>query len=426
MGVSFADVVDYVLPFRGRADEKDPLDFYELPDDTVTRALGVLDDVDPSYRTLIGRRAALTYMNRSRDGQIAGMLGLLAGPIISCVWSIESSSFRVKQFLEEQLGIGADPTGRVVFDKVLREALTCLPYGYALQERVFEPQGGLLVLERLGFRYQTSVKEFVSEDGDFLSGVRQIISFTPQEEIAFIPVDNLVYYAPFAIGSSWEGQSVLRGAYKHWFIKSKLYLIDAISARRFGVPILVGRYADHTSETNRKAFAEQLALLQSHKAGYLLVPREDYEVEFLALSEQARPNLKPQIDHHNEQIVGAMAAQVLSLGSQRSASRALGQTLSALFFNVLKSYADHIRDVLQLRVVGPLVAANFPRTRAQLTYSHLDNSDFSRLVEAMSQLADKGLLTPGADTEENLRGRLELPQEERPYPTQKTEPASDV
>ena len=416
MGVSFADIVDYLLPFRGKASEDDPLNFYNLADDTVTRALGILDDVDPSYRTLVGRRAALTYMNMSRDGQIAGMLGLLAGPIISSVWAIESSSVLVKQFLEEQLGMGADPTGRVVFDKVLREALTCLPYGYSLQERVFETQGGMLALERLGFRYQTSVKEFVSRDGDFLSGVRQIISFTPQEEIAFIPVDNLVYYAPFAIGSSWEGQSVLRGAYKHWFIKSKLYLIDAISARRFGVPILVGRYADSTSELNRKAFGQQLANVQSHKSGYLLVPKDDYELEFLALSEQARPNLKPQIDHHNEQIVGAMAAQVLSLGSQRSASRALGQTLSALFFNVLKSYADHIRDVLQLRVVKPLVAANFPRTRANLTYSHLDNSDFSRLVEAMSSLADKGLLTPGADTEENLRGRLELPTEERPYP----------
>ena len=425
MPLTFKSVIDYLLPFRGKSDPDAPLNFYDLPDDTLTRSLGILDDADPSYRQLIGRQAALTYMNMSRDGQIAGMLGLLTGPIVSSRWQVEGSH-TVKMFLEEQLGIGADPTGRVVFDKVLREALTCLPYGYALQERVFEPMGGMLALERLGFRYQTSIKEFVTEDGDFLRGVRQYKSFTPKEEVVFIPQDSLVYYAPFGIGATWEGQSVLRGAYKHWFIKQKLYLIEAVSARRFGVPILVGRYADNTSEQNRKAFGEQLANINSHQKGYLLLPQDDFELEFLSLAEQAAPNLKGPIDHHNEQIVAAMAAQLLSLGNQRAASRALGQTLSALFYNVLKSYADHIADVLQARVVSPLVKANFPRSSAKLTYSHLDNSDFSRLVEAMSSLAEKGLLTPGADTEENLRGRLELPEEHRPYPKPEPEPAADV
>ena len=420
MPLTFKAVIDYLLPFRGQADPDAPLNFYNLTDDTLTRSLGVLDDADPSYRALVGRQAALTYMNMSRDGQIAGMLGLLTGPIVSSRWQIEGSQ-SVKMFLEEQLGIGADPSGRVVFDKVLREALTCLPYGFALQERVFEPVGGMLTLERLGFRYQTSIKEFVSLDRDFLRGVRQYLRFTPKEEVVFIPVDNLVYYAPFGIGASWEGQSVLRGAYKHWFIKQKLYLIEAVSARRFGVPILVGRYADHTSEQNRKAFGQQLANINSHQKGYLLIPQGDFELEFLSLAEQAAPSLKGPIDHHNEQIVAAMAAQLLSLGNQRAASRALGQTLSALFYNVLKSYADHIAEVLQARVVRPLTKANFPRSTAKLTYSHLDNSDFSRLVEAMASLAEKGLLTPGADTEENLRGRLELPEENRPYP--KPEPA---
>ena len=424
MPLTFKSVIDYLLPFRGKADPDAPLNFYDLPDDTLTRSLGILDDADPSYRQLIGRQAALTYMNMSRDGQIAGMLGLLTGPIVSSRWQIEGSQ-SVKMFLEEQLGIGADPSGRVVFDKVLREALTCLPYGYALQERVFQPVGGMLTLERLGFRYQTSIKEFVSLDRDFLRGVRQYLRFTPKEEVVFIPVDNLVYYAPFGIGATWEGQSVLRGAYKHWFIKQKLYLIEAVSARRFGVPILVGRYADHTSEQNRKAFGQQLANINSHQKGYLLIPQGDFELEFLSLAEQAAPSLKGPIDHHNEQIVAAMAAQLLSLGNQRAASRALGQTLSALFYNVLKSYSDHVRDVLQARVVSPLVKANFPRSSAKLTYSHLDNSDFSRLVEAMSSLAEKGLLTPGADTEENLRGRLELPEENRPYPREETKPDAE-
>ena len=415
MAFRFADVIDYLLPFRGKADPDDPLNFYDLPDDTLSQALQILDDVDGGNRQLSGRRAALTYLNMSRDGQIAGMLALLAGPIISSTWGVESDSEEISAFVEEQLGIGQDPSGRVVFDKVLREALTCLSYGFSLQERVFEVMDGMLTLERLGFRYQTSVKRFITdESGDFLDGVEQIVSFTPEERTVTIPIDNLVYYAPHAIGSTWEGQSVLRGAYKHWFFKSKFYLIDGVAARRFGVPVLVGEYSENTSRKQQEDFAKQLAALASSYRGYLLLPEGDFSVNFLAQADQQRPDLDPSIAHHNEQIVAAMAGQVLSLGTARSASRALGQTLAALFFNALKSYADHVRDTLQARVVLPLIRGNFPGHSARLFYSHLDNSNFSRLVEAMAVLADKGLLTPGEDTEENLRDRLELPKETKP------------
>ena len=294
MAFRFADVIDYLLPFRGKADPDDPLNFYDLPDDTLSQALQILDDVDGGNRQLSGRRAALTYLNMSRDGQIAGMLALLAGPIISSTWGVESDSEEISAFVEEQLGIGQDPSGRVVFDKVLREALTCLSYGFSLQERVFEVMDGMLTLERLGFRYQTSVKRFITdESGDFLDGVEQIVSFTPEERTVTIPIDNLVYYAPHAIGSTWEGQSVLRGAYKHWFFKSKFYLIDGVAARRFGVPVLVGEYSENTSRKQQEDFAKQLAALASSYRGYLLYARGRFFRQFPRPSRPTAPGSGP-------------------------------------------------------------------------------------------------------------------------------------
>ena len=106
MAFRFADVIDYLLPFRGKADPDDPLNFYDLPDDTLSQELQILEDVDGGNRQLAGRRAALTYLNMSRDGQIAGMLALLAGPIISSTWGVESDSEEISAFVEEQLGIG--------------------------------------------------------------------------------------------------------------------------------------------------------------------------------------------------------------------------------------------------------------------------------------------------------------------------------
>ena len=75
------------------------------------------------------------------------MLALLAGPIISSTWGVESDSDGNRPRSSRSSSASAKiPRAASSSTKFCREALTCLTYGFALQERVFEVMDGMMVL----------------------------------------------------------------------------------------------------------------------------------------------------------------------------------------------------------------------------------------------------------------------------------------
>jgi hypothetical protein len=50
-------------------------------------------------------------------------------------------------------------------------------------------------------------------------------------------MDKLIVFVNEMEGMNWWGTSLLRPAYKHWFIKNTLYKIDAIAHERQGLGI---------------------------------------------------------------------------------------------------------------------------------------------------------------------------------------------
>jgi len=72
-----------------------------------------------------------------------------------------------------------------------------------------------------------------------------------QAKTVSIPAEKLLIFSYRREGDNYAGISVLRSAYKHWYIKDKLYKFDAVRHERQSVGIPVITLPDGASDTDR-------------------------------------------------------------------------------------------------------------------------------------------------------------------------------
>ena len=79
-----------------------------------------------------------------------------------------------------------------------------------------------------------------------------------------MPADRLVFYSHEREGGLWQGQSMLRSAYKNWMIKDRLLRVDAMRHERngMGVPIV-----ETPPSASPALMAEANRLAQQYRAG---------------------------------------------------------------------------------------------------------------------------------------------------------------
>jgi phage gp29-like protein len=89
---------------------------------------------------------------------------------------------------------------------------------------------------------------------------------------------------------------------------------------------------------------------------------------------------------------------------------------TSFFLMALEATSDNIAETFTSHLLKRWVDYNwrvdeYPRMK----YSKLDTRDTSQLAEAVNKLVTAGAMTPGEDTERELRVQLDLPDESRPY-----------
>lgn len=186
---------------------------------------------------------------RRTDAQINAVLSAMELPIRSTRWYIEPSQnadgetgdaeWQVADFVEKALFQDMEQT----WDDTLREILTMLPFGFSILEKVYKVNGDKITIKKLGYRKQSSIQKWETQDG--AAGVTQylitpLIDDDAQAQVVSIPADKLLIFSYRREGDNYAGISVLRSAYKHWYIKDKLYKFDAVRHERqsVGIPVI--------------------------------------------------------------------------------------------------------------------------------------------------------------------------------------------
>jgi phage gp29-like protein len=366
--------------------------------------------------------AVYTRMRRS-DATVQALELAITLPIRATDWDVrpasdDPTSKEAADLVYDNLFGGMTHT----FDDFLRDALLALFYGFTVFEKVFEERDDFIVWRKFAPRHPQTIERFLFDETGGLAGVRQV-GFDPRGRFrqVDIPIEKLlVFIWRRELGNPY-GVSVLRAAYKHWFLKDLAYKLQAIALERWAVGIPVGKVPAGTSEQDKQTFLQMLEAMRGHERAAMVLP-EDYSVELIGAEAGQRANqaFVEAIQHHDTMIVKAALAQFLNLGTGDVGSWALSRDHSQLFLMGLNSVAQWFADHINRYAIPQLCRLNFGEDFTdfpELTFADL-RLVLQRevLAEAISKLVQVGILTPDRSLQEWARDVFDLPPlpEEQP------------
>jgi predicted Rdx family selenoprotein len=369
------------------------------------------------YNTdLIGRAGLQIYEEmRKSDAAVGATLKLLKLPIRSAKFFVEPASedaqdVKVAEFIEDAL------MNQIDWQLTLSEMLTFLEFGHYVGELVFMPkvfQGSTVItLKKIAFRKQTTILKWTQADGQ--PGITQV---TGTGGVFSIPADKLMVLTNEREGNNYAGVSVLRPAYKHYYIKDQLYKISAIAHERQGLGVVYIQPPDNADEGDRGKAIEAAQNIRANENAYIEVPK-NWIIEFMDMKGHTTIDPEKDISHHNRMIWTNILGQFMEMGSHKGSggTQSSSQDQSKYLDMNLESIANNICDVLQRQVIRKLVDINFNvKEYPILKHSALNETDISKITTAMAILANANLLTPTADTEKTTREMLNLPDLDEEY-----------
>lgn len=353
---------------------------------------------------LKGRSGFKVYeeMRRS-DAKVKASLKIIKLPIQSISWDVEAGGDdkkdeEIRDFVRENV------MNRIDFRQFLSEALTMLDFGFSVFEIVLDSEDGKLVLDKLATRKQTSILKWETEEGE--DGILQTIG----GERTSVPMEKLLVFTHEKEGDNREGISVLRSAYKHWYIKDKLYRIDAISHERqgMGIPKAIEPEGGATDKERDKV-EEILRNLRTNEEAYQLLPK-GWDLEIMDMGAGGSRDAIKSIEHHDNLIFKNTLSQFLDIGSESSGARAASIDQREMFVQAEESIARTISGTMQ-KLIKILVDLNFSGAKnyPKLTFGQIGQENVTQMGEVMKKLADANMLTPDPDMEQHVREQLRLP-----------------
>lgn len=366
---------------------------------------------------------------RLNDGQVGAALAVVKLPILRAHWEVEPASdsaedVAIAEFCERDLR-----NMTTSFAATLRQILLYLDYGSMLFEKVWEVRDdGMVHLRKLAPRLPRTILRWRADEHGGFAGVQQGAMSATGFKVVDIPPEKLLLFVNELEGSNFRGISVLRRAYKHYFYKDGMYRIDAIAneKRTIGVDIGVIKGGTQNKGELKASLERALMTLHAHEKQYIVVDEENYDYRLETGGARGNANaIMASIEHHDLHILRAVIAEFVAMGSGSTGSLAMHKDKTGFFLMALEATSDNVAEVMTTHLLKPWVDYNW-RVKAypRMKYSRLDTRNAGEIAEALQKLISVRAVTPGEDTERELRVLLDLPAETQPFEVE-PEPAAE-
>lgn len=340
---------------------------------------------------------------RKSDATINAVLTMIKLPMLRANYYIECEDERLKEYAERLLFVEHDKS----FLNFLREILLYLDFGVMVFEKVYK-KTDYYFIDTFAFRAPSSYYKWELDNGE-----EGLVQNLPTPEAGKTSQPQIPQWKILYFGNNLEGKnkwctSVLRSAYKHWFMKDFAYRLDMMANEKWamGIPVinLPKNYTD-TDFTNAK---EMAANIRSNEQAYLILP-EGWNASILTGTKDSE-GLYKTITHHDRQIAKNVLAQVIEMG-QETGTQALGQTTSDFFLKGVEAYATYVIEVIN-ELIKEMVDMNFGEQKEypKLKFADLYSRDIGQFANAVLSLANAGFLTGSEKSEEFIRQMLNMPE----------------
>lgn len=358
---------------------------------------------------------------RSSDATINATLLALELPLRATKWYFEAwktngetteQDIEIKEFVERALFEKLEGWS---FDDFLRQALTMFPFGFSVFEKVYKIEDGQIYLKKLAQRLQKSIYNWETQDKQ--EGITQQLFWTDAKTtMVSIPREKLVIFSFRKEGDNYEGRSVLRSAYKSWYLKDQLYKFEAVKFEKLSNWIPIITLPKGAGQKDKDEAEDILQNLAATEQTYIVLPNPDWKFEFADLKAWTTSDPKEAINHHNREITKNILAQFLELGATGGGSYALSEDQSSLFLLGLAAAANQFCEVVFQDIIKELVDLNFSLIPGQnypyLRYSKLGDVKYNELATTISTLVWVWVVNPDENLEKHMREVLDLPEKE--------------
>lgn len=316
---------------------------------------------------------------------------------------------------------------------ILERALSSLTYGWAWHEEVYKIRSGESVTPppgtpperqaawarlhrstfndgRIGWaslahRAPTSLTRWDLDDGGRVQGMYQ--SAAPTYREILIPREKSAHFVVGAGDANPEGRSILRRAYRPWFLRKRIEEFEAIGIERQGPGLPVfrvpsGWLAKGAADADKAMLATISELggkIRRNQVDSLVIPlmydrdgRELFKFGFEAASTSRVIDTDKSIARYAQWTAMAMLADFILLGHDGSGSRALGGVKAEVFFTACEAVLRMIADELNAHSIPRLLALNGMKGRCKLVFGDVDRPNLNEIGGYIQATANAGTL----------------------------------
>jgi hypothetical protein len=393
---------------------------------------------------LSGTKAVRVYREMSsNDAMVGAILFAIRMLIRSVAWRVEAGG---KEALDEQAAEflrSCQGDMQHTWDEFVDEALSMLPYGYALHEPVYRrrlgpeaasPENrsqfddGRIGWRKIPIRAQSTITDWdIDPATGTLRGAWQ--SPPPLFDRRYLPIDRLLHFRVSSHKENPEGRSALRSSYRAWFFKKHTENIEGIGLERdlVGVPVagVPARLLRPSATAEEKAILETIKRMvtqirNNEQAGVVLPLEYDdkgnkrFTLELLSVASRRIFDTGAIIGRWNRDIAMSVMADFILLGHEKVGSFALADSKTDLFAIAIGAWLDSIIETLNRSAVTALFRLNPEFAGAALpkfARDDIETPDLGALGSYLTALAGAGVpLFPDKELEAYLRRAGGMPE----------------
>lgn len=274
------------------------------------------------------------------------------------------------------------------------------------------------VPRKLDLRLPRSIWKWYQDEFGELSEIVQIL---PNAKMATLDASYLTYYRIQAEGDNWEGRSLLRAAYKNWYLKDRLERIDAIGQERKAVGVPIVYPPEGMDEVTKGEVENMLAGMHTAEAAYAILPGphvsafsendgKGWMVDVITFDSSSGSGIQDSLRYHKEAIGSSVLGDFMALGHHQVGARATAEVQEDPFLSAVKALAEVPIEELN-KLVQKIVMLNYPNVEGfpKLTMTIEDEASLSEIATYAQGLITAGAMEADPELEDYLRNRAGFP-----------------